>query len=353
MSFHTGMMVVKYSLGLSLWLAGVGSPMPAQDETPKPANDGTKMDVALAFVQGRPVGMAEVRFLLSQVRASTSGQQDAMDRWLGKTPADKETTPTEIPRAVVLAAVDQWIERQVVLAFLERQQMAVPRAKVESDLRAWDERLQMLGSSLDTYRQSFGIREESLFQFRHWELSWQGYLDRRVTDDSLQKYFQQFQSEFDGTKKRVAHIVLVIPPVDPKKPDGEDERTKSQVAGQRKLEEVRQQIQSGSLTFAQAAAQFSEGTTADAGGELGWVVREGPLAEVVSRAVFRLPLGEVSQPIVSPHGVHLLTVLEETPGSQTYSQVVEKVKQAAIQQLWQKIIEQESSNLSIERGSGL
>lgn len=352
MSFCNWMMVFKCSFGLSFWIAVVGSPTPAQDEKTKPTVEATKPDVVLAFVQGRPIGMAEVRFLLSQVRASTSGQQDAMDRWLVQTPADKGTAPTEIPRDVVSAAVDQWIERQVVLAFLERQQMAVPRAKVEADLRAWDERLQLLGSNLDTHRQSFGISEESLFQYRHWELSWQGYLDRRVTDDSLQRYYQQFQPEFDGTKKRVAHIVIVIPPADPENPNGADERSKSQVAGQRKLEEVREQIKSGSLTFAQAAAQFSQGTTADTGGELGWVVREGPLAEAVSQAVFRLPLGEVSQPVVSPHGVHLLTVLEEIPGSRTYSQVVERVKQAAMQQLWQKIIEQEISSLSIERQDG-
>ncbi|MBL8852998.1 MAG: peptidylprolyl isomerase [Planctomycetaceae bacterium] len=352
MSFCNWMMVFKCSVGLSFWIAVVESPTLAQDEKSKPTSAATTPDEALAYVQGRPIGMAEVRFLLRQIRASTSGQQDALDRWLGQAPADKETAPAEIPRDVVWAAVDQWIERQVVLAFLERQQMAVPRAKVEADLRSWDERLQLLGSSLEAYRQSFGISEESLFQFRHWELSWQSYLDRRVTDDSLQRYYQQFQPEFDGTKKRVAHIVIVIPPADPDHPNGAEERTKLQLEGQRKLEEVREQIKSGSLTFAQAAAKFSQGTTADAGGELGWVVREGPLAEVVSQAVFRLPLGEISQPVVSPHGVHLLTVLEETPGSQTYSQVVERVKQAAMQQLWQKIIEEEMAKLSIERRTG-
>lgn len=351
MSFCSWTIVGRHGVCLFLWVAlGTGS---HQDEKSAPVPQELAADKILAFVQGRSIGMSEVRFLLSQIRATTTGQREALDQWLSQTLAETPPTRAEIPSDVVFAAVDQWIERLVVLAYLEREQMAVPRAKVEADLRAWDERLQELGSSLETYRKSSGISRESLFQFRHWELSWQNYLDRRVTDESLQKFFQQFPSEFDGTQKRVAHIVLVIPPIDLEDPNAVNERSKLQMAAQGKLVEIRQQILDGSLTFAQAAAQFSQGTSADAGGELGWVVREGPLAEVVSQVVFRLPLGEISQPIVSPHGVHLLTVLEETPGSRTYSDVVEQVKRAAIQQLWEKILAQESGNLSIERRSGL
>ncbi|MDP1559866.1 MAG: peptidylprolyl isomerase [Pirellulaceae bacterium] len=350
MSFCSWTIVGRHWVCLFLWVVmGTGS---HQDDKPATVRQEPAADKSLAFVQGRSIGMSEVRFLLSQIRATTTGQREALDQWLNQAPPDKQPAPPEIPSDVVLAAVDQWIERLVVLAFLEREQMAVPRAKVEADLRAWDERLQELGTSLEIYRKSSGISHESLFQFRQWELSWQNYLDRRVTDESLQKFFQQFPSEFDGTKKRVAHIVVVVPPVDSRDPNAVTEQSKLQMAARGKLAEIRQQIIDGSLTFAQAAAQFSQGTTADGGGDLGWVVREGPLAEVVSQTVFRLPLGEISQPIVSPHGVHLLTVLEETPGSRTYSEVVEQVKRAAIQQLWEKILANESGNLSIERRPG-
>ncbi len=335
--------------GVFLCSCVVSGSVLSQDHGLPPAKQAAVTETPFAFVQGRPVGMAEVRFLLSTLRPATVGQRESLEQWLAQTPLDKEKLEAEIPREVVLAAVDQWIERLVILAFLEREKLAVPRAKVEADLRSWDERLQELGTSLEVYRQASGISHESLFQFRHWELSWQNYLDRRVTAESLQKYFEQFQSEFDGTKKRVAHIVLVIPPLDPNHPADAAERSILQQAARVKLDEVRLQITGGSLTFEQAAAQFSQGTSADTGGELGWVVREGPLSEAVSQAVYRLKLGEISQPIISPHGVHLLVVLEESPGSRTFPQVIEQVKHAAIQQIWRKIIDQESSNLSIER----
>ena len=304
------------------------------------------------MVQGRAIGMAEVRFLLSQIRPATTGQRDVVELWLQKSGGDSGTLPSSIPDEVISAAVQQWIERLIVLSFLERQQLSVPRAKVEADLQSWDQRLRELGTSLDEFRQTSGISRESLFQFRHWELSWQSYLDRRLTEESLQKYFQQFQAEFDGTQKRVAHIVLVMPADVSQNAADQEARSQWQDAACAKLQEIREQIIAGGLTFSAAAAQYSEGTSAQAGGELGWVVREGPLSEAVSQSVFRLNKGETSEPVTSPHGVHLLTVLEEVPGARTFSQVIEKVKQESMRQLWQKMVAQERSNLSIESRVG-
>lgn len=183
---------------------------PIDGQTPA-APQKTEPERSLAIVQGRAIGMAEVRFLLSQIHPATTGQRDVVELWLQKSGGDSGPLPSSIPDEVISAAVQQWIERLIVLSFLERQQLSVPRAKVEADLQSWDQRLRELGTSLEEFRQTSGISRESLFQFRHWELSWQSYLDRRLTEESLQKYFQQFQAEFDGTQKRVAHIVLVMP----------------------------------------------------------------------------------------------------------------------------------------------
>ncbi|MBL8890980.1 MAG: peptidylprolyl isomerase [Planctomycetaceae bacterium] len=336
---------------MGVWSQGIFSPFAfPQDGTRVEAQESSDSLRVFATVQGHPIGLAEVRFLLSQVRPTTTGQQEALDQWLPPNSTTGPTSnPTEIPSEVVTAAVDQWIERFVVLSFLEREGLAVPRAKTEADLKAWDDRLRELGSSLDAYRARSGITAESLFHFRHWELSWQSYLDRRVTDDSLQRFFQENKADFDGTRKRVAHVVRVIPPLDPTRPNAVEARADLEKAAQAELANVRQQIVSGKKSFAEAAAEYSEGTSAEQGGDLGWIVREAPLSEVVSRAAFRLNRGEISPPIVSPHGVHLLTVLEETPGPRTYEQVAEQVKNAAIQKLWRMIQEQESGNLSIQR----
>ncbi len=320
-----------------------------QEVQPAAPQTGPVVVSELAFVQGQSITMAEVRFLLSQVRPATTGQRAALDQWLSQRSADEaEPVPVTIPEEVVSAAVSQWIERLVVLSFLEREQLAVPRTQVEADLKSWDDRLRELGTSLEAYRLSSGISYESLLRFRQWELSWQSYLDRRITEESLQKYFAQFRPEFDGTRKRVAHVVLVIPAEDPTRAKTREEQDELRRAAQAKLTEIRQRIGDGGLTFSEAAAEYSQGTSAAQGGDLGWILREGPLSEAISKEAFQLAVGEISQPILSPHGVHLVTVLEESPGSIGYEQVIEQVKTSAIQKLWQMILTQETGNLSIE-----
>ncbi len=316
-----------------------------------------------AFVQGLPIGDGEVRFLLGRLDPATTGQRAALDAWLADAAADAPTERPALPSEVVQATVEQWIERLVVLAFLERQQMASSPERVAAELETLDKQLRELGSSLPAYCGKSGIRREALERHLQWELSWNRYVVRRVTDESLEKFFDLYPAEFDGRRRRVAHIALLwdtaaddgniasadgdvpaSPPTIPwprPLPAGAAERIEA-------LEQVRQRIVAGDMTFAEAAAQYSQGASAADGGDLGWTLRAGPLSEAVSQVAFRLKMGEISPPIVSPHGVHLLMVLAEEPGQRSFEQVKEQVKQVAIGELWQTILRQESPRLSIE-----
>jgi hypothetical protein len=260
--------------------------------------------------------------------------------------------------------VEQWIERLVVLAFLERNELASSPERVTAELELLDKKLREQGSSLEAYCEKSGIRRAALERHLRWELSWNRYVTRRVTDDSLKRFYELYPAEFDGRRRRLAHIVLVwgdsTAEAENVKPAGEDSllpppptpwpRPLRAGASERiqTLEQVRRRIVAGELTFAEAAARHSQGASAADGGDLGWTLRTGPLSEAVSQAAFRLKMGEISLPIVSPHGVHLLAVLDEEPGQRSYEQVKEQVKQVAIRELWQALLQQEAPRLSIE-----
>jgi len=311
----------------SLPMAAVDPPLVRiQDEPPASPRE------PLAVVQGFAITMAEVRYLLSKVPAVTTEQRETLESW---------SSLSSLPPEIVAATTEQWIERLLVLSFLERHQLAVPLARVESDLRSWDERLQQQGSSLAQYRLKSGMSHESLLRHRCWEMSWQAYVGRRLSEPALQKYFQTFGRDFDGTRRRVAHLVLVD--------SAERPATASREKLRQQLQEWRQKIQSGELSFAAAAAGYSQGASADSGGDLGWILRDGPLVEPLSKLAFRLEIGQVSQPIDSPHGVHLLLVLAEEPGEIPFNQVKERVYQAALQDLWQTILEQERPHVTVIR----
>jgi peptidyl-prolyl cis-trans isomerase SurA len=82
----------------------------------------------------------------------------------------------------------------------------------------------------------------------------------------------------------------------------------AQAAAQR-LAEFKRQIQSGAKTFEQLARDNSEDGSAAQGGDLGWTSPGGFVPEF-EEAMNPLPLGGLSEPLVSRFGVHLIQVME-------------------------------------------
>ncbi|MEB0057428.1 peptidylprolyl isomerase [Variovorax sp. LG9.2] len=97
------------------------------------------------------------------------------------------------------------------------------------------------------------------------------------------------------TQTQVRHILLRS---DPKVP------TTDAVA---KLAEYKRRIQSGSADFATLARDNSQDGSAKDGGELGWS-RPGQFVPEFEEAMDRLAPGQISDPLVSRFGVHLIQV---------------------------------------------
>ena len=76
-----------------------------------------------------------------------------------------------------------------------------------------------------------------------------------------------------------------------------------------KLAAIRDRIVNGGADFAEMAKQNSEDGSASKGGDLGWVA-PGDTVPEFERAMNQLRDGEVSQPVQSPFGWHLVQVLE-------------------------------------------
>jgi peptidyl-prolyl cis-trans isomerase SurA len=99
------------------------------------------------------------------------------------------------------------------------------------------------------------------------------------------------------TQQRARHILL---------------RTTPQLsikAAREKLADVRKQIVGGQASFAQMARQYSEDGSATKGGELGWAA-PGQFVPEFEKALVALQPGEVSEPVVSRFGVHLIQLIE-------------------------------------------
>ena len=83
----------------------------------------------------------------------------------------------------------------------------------------------------------------------------------------------------------------------------------SESEARRKLLDLRDRMVSGGADFAELARANSDDGTAARGGELDWVY-PGDTVPEFERAYEDLPVGEVSQPVRTPFGYHLIQVLE-------------------------------------------
>ncbi|MDZ7937473.1 MAG: peptidylprolyl isomerase [Rhodoferax sp.] len=114
-------------------------------------------------------------------------------------------------------------------------------------------------------------------------------------------------------QSRVRHILLRTGP----------QLTQSQALA--KLAEVRQQISSGKLGFAEAARSLSQDVTAQQGGDLGWI-SPGMFVPEFEEVMNKLQDNEISQPTVSRFGVHLIQLEQRRRAELSPEQVREAVR---------------------------
>jgi peptidyl-prolyl cis-trans isomerase SurA len=96
---------------------------------------------------------------------------------------------------------------------------------------------------------------------------------------------------------RASHILLRVSP-----------QLSAEAAADR-LREFKRQIEAGTRTFEQLARENSEDGSAAQGGDLGWAT-PGMFVPEFEETMNRLPLGGLSEPVVSRFGVHLIRVRE-------------------------------------------
>lgn len=103
----------------------------------------------------------------------------------------------------------------------------------------------------------------------------------------------------------------------------------------RKLTELKERLDHGSATFEELAKLYSNDLSASKGGDLGWVY-PGDTVPEFERAMDQLKPGEVSQPIETPFGYHLIQVVER----KTDDASKERARQAARQAIRERKIEE-------------
>jgi peptidyl-prolyl cis-trans isomerase SurA len=82
----------------------------------------------------------------------------------------------------------------------------------------------------------------------------------------------------------------------------------SEKEAKRKMDSIKERLDNGTK-FEEMARQYSEDGSANNGGDLGWI-NPGDTVPPFEKAMNALGLGEISEPVLSPFGWHIIQVLE-------------------------------------------
>jgi foldase protein PrsA len=105
------------------------------------------------------------------------------------------------------------------------------------------------------------------------------------------------------------------------------------------IAQIQTQIQNHKLTFQQAAQKYSEDSSnAPAGGDLGWIGPNDPLDPAFKQAAFALKVGEISAPVRSQFGYHLIYLAQL--GSQATPAQLKAASDATLQDRTRQLVPQ-------------
>ncbi len=119
-------------------------------------------------------------------------------------------------------------------------------------------------------------------------------------EEEIKAYYDAHLDDYQGEEKATCSFVRF--PKTPGEADYEDVRSY--------ILEIRDEINSGKKSFAEAAKEYSEDSTADNGGDLGTFDRKRMVAPF-TEAAFSLPVGVISDPVKTRFGYHLIEVLDQ------------------------------------------
>jgi peptidyl-prolyl cis-trans isomerase SurA len=141
----------------------------------------------------------------------------------------------------------------------------------------------------------------------------------RFTPGEAERYYEQHKQQYMQTESlRLSEIMIST---------GGSTDAEKLAAAKAKADDMETRIHAGG-DFAQLAKSFSDGPTANQGGELGEYKR-GALPKLLEDKTFVLQTGQVTEPILTRQGYVILKVVQHVPGGpKPYKEVMEQVEEA-------------------------
>ena len=151
-------------------------------------------------------------------------------------------------------------------------------------------------------------KTDPALKVRYLKFDPKSYLDQvKISDDEIGEYYDENPAEFKNPKTVEARHILI-------KVDS-DASPEAVAEAKERIEDILEKARSGQ-DFAELARQFSEGPSKDKGGHLGTFRRES-MVKPFSDKAFAMQAGEISGPVKTQFGWHIIKVEKVNEASST------------------------------------
>lgn len=244
----------------------------------------------------------------------------------------------EAPASVRKQLLEQLIDEQLIRGHLSQRQVKTDPSRIDDRLQRVYRWIRQSGRDPQAVLTSIGSSEADLREELALPAAWRIYFDRVVTAERVREYFTEHKPEFDETQVRASQILIKLP--------DDDEAAANAAADM--LRDLGAKIVAGDMTFAEAATEYSQGATADRGGDLGFFPFRGQMPRAFTEQVFPLEVGELSEPFRTRYGMHLATVTERREGRLSLEDARPQVMRQLSQELWDETLVPLRKQASIE-----
>jgi len=159
-------------------------------------------------------------------------------------------------------------------------------------------------------------------------------------DAALKAYYDQHKSEFEEAKARHILIRFKGSPVPAKA--GQKDLTDDEALA--KAKDLREKIVKGADFAALAKAESDDAGSGANGGDLG-SFGHGRMVKEFDQAAFSLPIGEVSEPVKSQFGYHIIQV--ESRGTKSIDEVKAQIEGKLKPDLTKKAVDEVKSKTKV------
>lgn len=221
-----------------------------------------------------------------QFAIKTSGLQDSPD----------------LRQRMAAQVLRQMIDERLQIQNAKQLGMPTSDAEVQQRLGEIERGAGMSPGQFKIFLQGIGVPYDIAAQQFEAQLAWGKVVRRKVrpqvdvSEAEIDDALARLRANIGKTESRVAEIFVPV-----ERTDGADEAKRS-------ADRILDQLKRGA-PFAAVAQQFSQGASAQTGGDLGWIL-PGSLDPALDAAIERLQPRQFSEPIRSPGGWHILYVVE-------------------------------------------